>query len=111
MTLARQSTYANGRRDNYRMELPQLPKTLKQWAENTGITSCEWRTPGVADYQKDSDTWQVGEVILHCVAEADENRYYCGLYEGPMERHPVMYYVTMPLAMLPSKESMCNSGF
>ena len=80
---------------------PQLPVPLVAWAKKLGLPPHEWRKPGIADYCPVTDTWQVGEVTLKCVTETEEERYYCGLYEGPMERQPVMYYVIMPLAMLP----------
>ena len=89
------------------MEAPRLPMPLKEWAERQQLPAYEWRKPGIADYQVSSDTWQVGEVTLRVVVETSEERYYCGLYEGPLEPCPVMYYVTMPLAMLPHDACDC----
>ena len=91
------------------MEAPRLPTPLQTWADNQQLPPYEWRKPGVADYRADSDTWQVGEVTLGVATETSEERYYCGLYDGPLEPQPVMYYVSMPLAMLINQTSTGNS--
>jgi hypothetical protein len=105
-----QVAHSTRRRFDFRMAPPCLPAPLQKWAESQQLSTYEWRKPGVADYMADSDTWQVGEVTLGVVTETNEERYYCGLYEGPLEPQPVMYYMSMPLAMLTSQTSKGRSA-
>jgi hypothetical protein len=71
------------------------------WAKSQSIGECLWRKPGVADYDAATDTWKVGPVTLHFAVETEEERYYCGRYEGELEPMPIVYWVAMDQAMLP----------
>jgi hypothetical protein len=81
------------------MDRPTLPQPLQKWAQRQQLLHYEWRKPGLADYDAASDLWRVGDVVLRCVARTEEERYYCGCYEGELESHPVMYWVALPHAM------------
>ena len=87
------------------MERPPLPAPLREWAKDQNLPEYEWRKPGVADYDANADTWLVdGILTLRFAVETHEERYYCGLYQGPLEPHPVMYWVVLHHAMAPKKE-------